>query len=92
MRCVFVLLAVAAVLAGCSRELPEEGSPDVALYRARCSGNCHVAHQPRSLTPKMWDATIVRMEAHILRAGQPALSAAERRQILDYLTRHAGGR
>jgi hypothetical protein len=40
----------------------------------------------------MWDATIVRMEAHILRAGQPALSAAERRQILDYLTRHAGGR
>ena len=64
---------------------------DLVLYRQRC-GQCHGLHHPGSLTPKMWEATMVRMEVHIARSGRAALSAAERARILAYLQRNAGGR
>lgn len=82
---------VAAAFAACSRPLPEEGSPQANLYRERCGSGCHPAFQPRSLTSKMWRFQVDRMDQKYLAAGLPVPSAAEREQLLDYLTRNAGG-
>ena len=75
---------------GCSRPLPEEGSTDATLYAARC-GTCHRSYQPRTLTAAMWKVQVDRMDGKSRAAGMPVPTAAEREQILQYLTRNAGG-
>lgn len=85
---VAVTLALVSA-AGCTPEpLPEEGSASATLYQERC-GTCHRAYQPRLLKPKMWEAIVARMEIEMLRRGVP-ITPAERRAILDYLSRNAG--
>jgi hypothetical protein len=84
------LVLVAATVAACSRPLPEEGTTDAMLYRAKC-GTCHAAYQPHGLTPAMWQLQVVRMEKKYRAAGQQAPTADERNRILAYLTRNAGG-
>jgi hypothetical protein len=81
-------LAPLGLLAACSRPLPEEGSADAELYRARC-GNCHVAYQPAAMTPTMWRLQIDRMEKKYRGGGQPMPTAEERERLLRYLDRHA---
>lgn len=82
------VLTGCAALAACSRPLPEEGSPDAELYRARC-GTCHVAYQPKAMTPTMWRLQIQRMDQKYRASGQPMPTPAERDRILAYLDRHA---
>lgn len=85
-----VALALVLGLAGCRRAaLPEGGSGAERLYAARC-GQCHAAYDPRSLTAATWEIKVAAMEERMERAGIPALSADERRTILDYLRRNAG--
>jgi len=81
----------AAALAACSRPLPEEGSPQARLYTERCGTGCHAAFHPHTLTSKMWLFQVDRMDQKYRAAGQPVPTAAEREQLLDYLTRNAGG-
>lgn len=86
---ILVLVGLAAVLGGgCSRELPEEGSSAVSVYRDRC-GACHRAYAPGSLKFPTWELIVSRMEAHMRRSTRGGLSAEERRTILDYLRRHS---
>jgi hypothetical protein len=82
---------VAAALAACSRPLPEADSPQARLYVERCGSGCHAAFQPHTLTPKMWQVQVDRMDQKYRAAGIPVPTAQEREQLLDYLTRNAGG-
>jgi hypothetical protein len=75
---------------GCSAPLPEAGSPAATLYAARC-GSCHQPYLPRTLTAAMWRVQVDRMNAKYRAAGMPAPTPAEHDQILEYLTRNAGG-
>ncbi len=82
-------LALIASGAGCRASLPEVGSDAAQLYIERC-GTCHAAYNPRSMTAAMWAVQMGAMEPRMAQAGHP-LSERERRAILDYLTRNAGG-
>ncbi|MET0153186.1 MAG: cytochrome C [Candidatus Binatia bacterium] len=78
-----------AIAAGCSRPLPEAGSPAAELYRSRCGTSCHAAVAPRSMKYKLWEMVLPRMERRIGEAGEPPLTAAERESIRSYLERNA---
>ncbi len=89
-RCLALGLAMLAGVAGCRRAaLPESGSYPARLYTERC-GACHAAYNPRSMTATMWAVQMQAMDPRMAQAGRP-LSDAERRTILEYLTRNAGG-
>lgn len=77
-------------LAGCNRPaLPERDTYAAQLYAARCSG-CHSLYNPRSMTAAMWEVQVQAMAPRMAQAGRP-LSETERRTIVNYLTRNAGG-
>jgi hypothetical protein len=78
-----------AILAGCSRPLPEEGSPSADLYRRRC-GTCHRPYQPSSMKYALWSMVLGRMDRRIREAGEPPLGAQERAAIESYLRRNGG--
>lgn len=86
----FAAAAITAVslLAGCSHPLPEEGSSDAALYRARC-GSCHPAVSPKAVKPPTWQMIMPRMVERMRAAGQP-LGPQERAAIEAYLERNGG--
>jgi len=85
-----VAVAMLGAIAGCrSAPLPEHGSYAARLYATRC-GSCHSAYNPRSMTAAMWQVQMQAMEPRMAEAGRP-LSEAERRTIIEYLTRNAGG-
>ncbi len=89
-----VLLGSMAVIAGCTRALPDPDSPGAQLYEARC-GTCHRLHEPRSLTAAMWEIQVNRMRETMRRGGATPLTEAEQALVLDYLRAHAtdaGGR
>jgi len=88
-RCAFVL-AIGTLALSCSRPLPEEGTHPATVYAQQC-GACHPAYAPSLLTAKMWEAMVARMEAEMRRRGRN-LSEDDRREILSYLSRNAGGR
>jgi len=90
-RAMLLGAALAVLLAACSRPLPEENSPQARLYTERCGTGCHAAFHPHTLTSKMWKFQVDRMDQKYRAAGQPVPTAAEREQLLDYLTRNAGG-
>jgi len=83
--------AAIAVSAGCRGKLPEAESAEAKLYLAKCN-DCHTAYNPKLLTADMWQVQVARMQANQMRRAGIPLSAEERRQILDYLTRNAGNR
>jgi len=86
-------IAVAALLiaaAGCApKPLPEHGCEAERLYATRCGG-CHRPFLPTSMTAAMWSEQVDAMRVKMAQAGVAPLSAAEQRQILDYLQRNAG--
>ena len=81
--------AVLATTSGCTKPLPEEGSPAALLYVEKCGTYCHRPYQPVGLKPKMWETMVARMEIEMIRRGMP-FSASDRAKILDYLRRNAG--
>lgn len=84
-----VYLAVGALaMAGCSKPLPEAGTPAAQLYAARCGG-CHRPYTPGSMTAAMWAEQIRAMQGRIAEAGLPPLTAAQQSEVLDYLQRNA---
>jgi hypothetical protein len=87
-----VRLAVAGVVlaAGCVGPLPEQGTPDAALYEARC-GTCHRAFRPHTLTASMWKIQVDRMNTKYRANGMLPPTPAEREKIVAYLVRNAGG-
>ena len=88
---VMVAAGAMALSAGCRGKLPEAESAAAKLYVAKCN-DCHTAYNPKLLTPDMWQVQVARMESNQMRRAGISLSADERRQILDYLTRNAGKR
>jgi len=90
---VFVAAAVALAVAcpGCSRHLPEEGTPVAGLYLARCGTGCHRPYQPGTMTSAMWEVQLARMAPVIAKAGLPPLTAREKADLLAYLQRNAEG-
>lgn len=87
-----LMVVIGAGVAGChQRPLPQADSDDAHVYIDRC-GQCHAPYDPRSMTAAMWQTQLDLMEPKIRQAGLPALTEAQRRAILDYLTRNAGKR
>ena len=84
-----VVAALSALALSCSRPLPEQGTHSATVYAQQC-GACHPAYAPSLLTAKMWEAMVARMETEMRRRGR-SLSDGDRREILAYLTRNAGG-
>jgi len=78
-----------AILAGCAKPLPEEGSLSADLYRRRC-GSCHSPIQPSSMKYALWNMVLPRMEQRMREAREPPLIAEERAAIEAYLRRNAG--
>jgi hypothetical protein len=91
-HCALALLAAVTLLdtAACSpKPLPEADSPGAKLYVEKCNG-CHVAYRPELLTAAMWQTMVARMEIEMRRRGIE-MDAKTKSEILDYLTRNAGG-
>ncbi len=86
----WLLLAFALTTAGCTHPLPEANTYPARLYAQRC-GQCHTAYQPRSLTAAMWQAQVQMMQQRMRTAGIPPLSPEQKKIILGYLERNAGG-
>jgi diheme cytochrome c len=91
MRRSFALAGLIVIaLAGCHQQpLPEQDSYAGQLYARRC-GQCHSPYNPHSMTAAMWQVEIPKMEDKMRQAGLPALEAAQKETILDYLARNAG--
>jgi len=89
-RSLVVVLVAFLATAACERPLPEAGSPQAALYAARCNG-CHAVYAPASLGPAMWKFQMQRMEQKYRAAGAAPPTPEESAQILEYLVRNAGG-
>ena len=88
------LISIAATLlvivAGCHPQpLPEHDSPAAQVYVQRC-GQCHSPYNPHAMTAAMWEIELPKMEEKIRQAGLPALDAAQKHTIVDYLARNAG--
>lgn len=75
-------------LTGCEANLPDPDSAGAQLYRERCSG-CHRLYHPGLLTPDMWRFMLDRMDVEFARLRHPRLSAAEKADLLRYLSAHA---
>ncbi|MFQ5464447.1 MAG: c-type cytochrome [Thermodesulfobacteriota bacterium] len=83
---ILVILMVLALTAGCAARqtpIPDPGSADAMLYRAKC-GACHVVAHPKRHTYAQWVHLVGRMEKKM-----PPMNAGERDAILDYLKRHS---
>jgi hypothetical protein len=77
------------VLGGCQPPLPEQDSYAGQLYARRC-GQCHQPYNPHAMTAAMWEVQVPKMDDKIRQAGLPALDAAQKQVILEYLERNAG--
>src|SRR5882724_2744291 len=79
-----------ALLAGCSKPLPGEGTPEATLYRDRCGTTCHQPVSPASMPYATWEMILPRMEQRIRASTQPPLNAEEQSTIEAYLKKYAG--
>lgn len=87
---ILLLAGVAALLFACQRsKLPHADSYAARLYAKRC-GTCHTVYNPHEMTAAMWAVQVKAMQGRMRQAGVPPLTPAERKAILDYLTRNAG--
>ena len=83
-----ILISV-VLLSGCRMELPEQGSEAERLYAAKCA-LCHPAFHPRTLSAKVWEAVVERMEKRVKKTEvREPLTETERALILDYLKKHS---
>lgn len=85
----FALLSV-LLASGCSRPLPEPESEAAKFYDMRCAG-CHRTYHPGIMTKTMWRFQVDRMDQKYRESGMPVPTAEEKKKILDYLLRFAGG-
>jgi hypothetical protein len=85
-----ILTVVVAALAGCSKPLPGEGTPEAKLYRERCGTSCHQPVAPASMPYATWEMILPRMEQRIRASTQPPLGAEERTLLEAYLKKYSG--
>ena len=78
----FILL-----LWSCAGTLPEEGSPEVTLYRNKCTV-CHSWPHPGRHNAREWDHYLKVMEAHMKNRGL-SFEPQEKETIRAYLHRNA---
>ncbi len=88
-RIVLAAISLAGVAACQKRALPERDTYAGQLYAGRC-GQCHIAFDPRTMTPAMWQVQIPLMDDKMRAAGIAPLTSEQRDTIMDYLTRNAG--
>ena len=83
------ILAVAALgIGSCGAgSLPEEGSPDVALFRNKCT-TCHSWPHPKRHNVREWNHYLTLMETHMKSRGIP-FEPQEKEIIRAYLHRNA---
>ena len=89
-RHVILSAVLAAVLAGCSVELPDPDSPGARVLATRCGG-CHRLYAPGTMTLAMWDLQLDRMRRLYAQRGIAWLSPEEEATLRTYLATHAGG-
>lgn len=88
MRQAIVLAGVALLLSSCGAgTLPEEGSPDVTLFRNKCTV-CHSWPHPQRHNAREWDHYLTLMEGHMKNRGF-TLEPQEKETIRAYLHRNA---
>ena len=83
------ILTVAALgLWSCGAgSLPEEGSPDVTVFRNKCTV-CHSWPHPKRHNTREWDHYLTLMETHMKNRGLP-FEPQEKEIIRAYLHRNA---
>ncbi len=84
-----LILTIAALgLWSCGAgSLPEEGTPDVALFRNKCTV-CHSWPHPRRHNVREWNHYLKVMETHMKNRGVP-FEPQEMETIRAYLHRNA---
>lgn len=83
-----ILTAVTLGLFSCGAgSLPEEGSPDVALFRNKCTV-CHSWPHPKRHNVREWNHYLKIMETHMKNRGVP-YEPQEMEIIRAYLHRNA---
>ena len=83
------LVLCLALVAGCSRSLPDPESPGARVYQARCAADCHRLYDPGSMTVAMWGIQVDRMQQELARRALDPLTEQERRLVLSYLRAHS---
>ena len=89
MRRLVLTVALGALLAACSAELPEPESAGAHVLAARCGG-CHRLYAPGLMTFEMWKVQLDKMHRLFAQRGIPWMPAEEEAILVDYLRRHAG--
>lgn len=86
-RAVTFLAAVLLLWSCAGSSLPEEGSPDEALFRSKCTV-CHSWPHPGRHSAREWDHYLKLMDTHMQKRGF-SLEPEERETIRAYLHRNA---
>jgi hypothetical protein len=86
-RAMIFLGAVVFLWSCAGSSLPEEGSPDEALFRSKCTA-CHSWPHPGRHSPWEWDHYLKLMDTHMQNRGI-TLEPEERETIRAYLHRNA---
>lgn len=68
--------------------LPAPASPNVALFKEYCA-QCHALPDPRSHTASAWPTVIQKMETNMQLMHKQTMTAAQQKQILEYLEQNA---
>jgi hypothetical protein len=68
--------------------LPAPASPGVGLFKEYCA-QCHALPDPRSHTATAWPVIIQKMETNMQLMQKQVMTAAQQKQIQDYLEQNA---
>ncbi|MDH5764216.1 MAG: cytochrome C [Nitrospinota bacterium] len=83
-----LFMGVVTFLGSCAAgSLPEEGSPDVALFRNKCTV-CHSWPHPRRHNTREWDHYLKLMEGH-MKNREISIERQDMETIRAYLHRNA---
>lgn len=81
---VFILMLVSPLIYADGGRL---SVPDFPKWKEEC-GSCHIPYPPQLLTADNWTRMMSGLDKHF--GANAALDAADNKEILDFLLRHAG--
>jgi cytochrome c5 len=70
--------------------IPSPRSKGALLFAASCS-QCHALPDPQIHTAEQWPGVVGQMQSLTRSMGKPAMSSEQKREIVDYLAKHAKG-
>jgi len=86
-----LVLTFVIFIIGCAGQMtpiPDMNSKDAKLYSDKCSP-CHSLPHPKRHTAKQWEHILVTMDKEIKQKEMSPLTVDERKNILNYIKKHA---